>query len=84
MAGKKVLRRSVSLPYRTARRVQELARSQRTSASKVLLQLIEDGMESRDREKERFLALADALVAAKDPAERRRLKEELSRLTFGP
>jgi len=31
----------------------------------------------------RFFDLADRLAAARDPAERQRLKQELARMTFG-
>lgn len=83
MATEKTVRRSVSLPLRIARKVNSLARSRRTSANRVLLDLIERGMESQDNEKDRFFALADALAASKDAEEQKRLKAELRRMTFG-
>jgi hypothetical protein len=36
-----------------------------------------------DAEKKRFFKLADQLSAASDPANRKRIKEELARLAFG-
>jgi len=83
MPAKRTVRRSVSLPPKLAHRVNELARKGRTSANKILLDLIEKGIDSEEQERTQFLALADALVTAKDPAEQRRLKAELARLTFG-
>ena len=63
--------------------MRELARSRRTSANRILLDLIERGIESEEREKERFFALTEALVESTDPEEQKRLKEELARMTFG-
>ncbi len=79
----KPFRQSVSLPARVARRVRSLARVRRTSASRVLVDLIESGLETKDKEKQRFLLLVERLAQSKDPAEQARLKEELARLTFG-
>jgi len=79
----KIVRQTVSLPPRLASRVKALARGGRTSANRVLVELIESGLEARDAEKERFFALTDQLTESKSAAERRRIKEELARLTFG-
>ncbi|HEY8022896.1 MAG TPA: hypothetical protein VIH93_17440 [Thermoanaerobaculia bacterium] len=73
----------MSLPPRVARRVKSLARSSRTSASRILVELIESGLEAREQERERFLGLADRLADARDPEEQKRIKEELARMTFG-
>jgi hypothetical protein len=79
----KSVRQSVSLPSRVARRVKALAKTEKTSANRVLVELIEAGLASKEAEKERFLALANRLTASADPAEREKLKEELARMTFG-
>jgi len=79
----KPLRQSVTLPSKTARRVRSLAKAGRTSASRVLVDLVEAGLAAREAEKKRFLDLADRLARSEDAAEQRRLKEELARLTFG-
>jgi hypothetical protein len=60
-----------------------LAESSRTSASRILVELIETGLEAREQEKKRFLDLADRLARTQDPEEQSRLKEELARMTFG-
>ena len=67
--------------YRPARAV--LAKTQKTSANRVLVDLIEAGLESKDSAKARFFALANRLTETSDPAERQRLKQELARMTFG-
>ena len=82
-ANSKSFRQSVSLPARVAKRVKSLAKAQRTSANRVLVDLIETGIEAKEREKQRFYALASRLTESRDPAEREKLKKELARMTFG-
>ncbi|HEV7503739.1 MAG TPA: hypothetical protein VGS07_02390 [Thermoanaerobaculia bacterium] len=77
------VRQSVSLPPSTARRVKSLAKSNRTSANRILVELIESGIEAREQERKHFLELADRLASTHDPEEQSRLKEELARMTFG-
>ncbi len=79
----KVVRQSVSIPERIARRVRGLAKAQKTSANRVLVDLLEAGLESKDAEKARFFALASQLTKSRDPGEREKLKKELARMTFG-
>jgi hypothetical protein len=79
----KPVRQSVTLPPRVARRVRSLAKSRRTSASRVLVDLVESGLEAADQEKQRFLDVAERLAKSKDAAEKQRLKDELARMTFG-
>jgi predicted DNA-binding protein len=81
--AEKPVRQSVSLPPRVARRVKSLAKTSRTSANRVLVELIEAGLDAREREKRRFLELADRLTRTPDAEEQGRLKEELARMTFG-
>ena len=79
----RVVRQSVSIPERIARRVRGLAKAQRTSANRVLVDLIEAGLESKKTEKVRFFVLANRLTESRDPHEREKLKRELARMTFG-
>ncbi len=60
-----------------------IAKARRTSASRVLVDLIEAGLDAKAAEKERFLDVARRFKEAADPAESERLREELARLTFG-
>jgi hypothetical protein len=80
---KKSVRQSVSLPPALAHHVRSIARSRRTSANRVLVDLIEAGLESKQSEKDRFFALTNRLAESSDPAERKRIKRELARITFG-
>ena len=49
----------------------------------VRLELIESGLDSRDRERKEFFELADRLVKSSDASEQTRIKQELARRTFG-
>jgi hypothetical protein len=79
----KSVRQSVSLPSRIAKHVRTIAKTRKVSANRVLVDLIEEGLQSRQAERERFFALTSRLAESSDPAERQRLKEELARMTFG-
>jgi hypothetical protein len=81
--AEKPIRQSVSLPARLARRVRLHAKNRKTSTNRVLVELIETGIESKESEKSKFFELADQLSATSDPAERKRIKEILARMTFG-
>jgi hypothetical protein len=58
-------------------------RSKKASENRVLVELIESGLEAKEKEKARFFEIADRLTRAKDASEQAQLKEELARLTFG-
>ena len=60
-----------------------MARARKTSANRVLVDLIEAGLESKEAEKKQFFALANRLTESVDPHEREQIKEQLARLTFG-
>ena len=79
----KTIRQSISIPTRLARKVKTMAKNRRTSANRVFVELIESGLESKKDEKHKFFELADQLTSSTDPEERKRIKEELARLTFG-
>jgi hypothetical protein len=76
-------RQSISLPAGVAQRVNRLAKTQRKSTNRVLVELIESGLEAKEAEKQRFFVLADRLSATDDERERERIKKELAKLTFG-
>jgi hypothetical protein len=60
-----------------------LARNSGSSANRVIVELIETGLEAREQEKKLFFDLADRLARSRDPEEQKRLKEDLARMTFG-
>lgn len=82
-SSKASLRRSVSLPPQVVRQVEAIARRERTSSSRVIVELIETGLEAKDREKREFFELADRLARSSDASEQARIKKELARRTFG-
>ena len=81
--AEKSVRQSVTLPARVARRVKSLAKSSSTSANRIIVDLIEAGIEAREQERKRFIDLADRLARSRDVEEQTRLKEELAVMTFG-
>jgi predicted transcriptional regulator len=83
MATTRTIRRSISLPAEVDNKIQKLARRQKRSANQVYESLIETGLAAREAEKRRFFELTERLRATGDPAELRRLKDELARMTFG-
>ena len=76
-------RQSVTLPSEVASHVRELAAARRLSANQVIVELVEAGIASRDREKLRFMALAEELAQSTNPRRQSEIKKELARLTFG-
>ena len=77
------LRQTVTLPQPIASRVRSIAKKQRTSANRVIVELIETGLDAREHEKRHFFEMADRLTKTSDAVEQRKLKEELARMTFG-
>jgi len=76
------VRRSVTLPPAVAREVDTMARQRRLSENRVLLELIEQGIETRSRKERAFFELAERFRAASDPEEVKRLGDELGRFVF--
>jgi hypothetical protein len=73
----------VSLPGNVAAQVSRIAKRRRLSKNKVLLTLIETGLEAEERKQEEFEALAKRFRAAKDPDEVNRLGERMGKMIFG-
>lgn len=81
--SEKAVRQSVSLPPPLARRVKALAKSRKVSSNRVLVDLVETGLRSKEEERRKFLELADRLSKTTDAKEQQELKEQLARMTFG-
>ena len=79
----KTVRQSVSLPGSVAAQVRSMARARRLSANRMLLELIEAGMEAQKRRQQEFFELAERFRKAADPEETKRLGDELGRMVFG-
>ena len=83
MKIKKQVRRSVTLPEPTARKVASIARHHRLSDNRVMVELIEEGIEARKAKEKLFFDLAERFRTSQDPAETKRLGEQLGRFVFG-
>ena len=79
----RVVRQSVSLPANVAAQVRGMAKVRRLSANRMLVELIEDGMDAQKRKRQQFFELAERFRGATDPDETRRLGDELGRMVFG-
>ena len=77
------MRRSVSVPAEVDARIKKLAHRENRLPSQVYQLVIEKGLDTKEAEKRHFFRLAERLQESKDPAEIKRLREELARLTFG-
>ncbi|MBA3914688.1 MAG: hypothetical protein H0X25_12760 [Acidobacteriales bacterium] len=79
----KTIRRSVTLPAEVAKQVGRIAKRRRLSDNRVLLELIEEGIESRKRKEAEFFELAERFRATGDPEEVQRLGDQLGSFVFG-
>jgi hypothetical protein len=71
------------LPANIAAQVRRLAKEQRLSANRMLLELIRNRMQAEKRKQEEFLDLARRFRNATDPAEVDRLGGRMGRMVFG-
>jgi hypothetical protein len=81
-AMNKTVRQSVSLPVSVAAQVRSMAKSRRLSSNRMLLELIENGIEAEKRRQQEFFELAERFRSATDPEEAKRLGDELGRMVF--
>ena len=77
------VRRSVTLPPDVARKVGAIAKQRRLSDNRILVELIEQGIETRQRKEREFFDLAERFRAASDPEQVKHLGDELGRFVFG-
>lgn len=71
--GGRIVRQSISLPANVASQVRALAKARRVSASRMLLESIENGMEAEKRKQQEFFDLTERFRNATDPEEVKRL-----------
>ena len=77
------VRQSVSLPAPIATQVRKLAKKRKLSANKIIIELIENGMEAEKRKQQEFFDLAAKFRAARDPGEVQKLGDQMGRMIFG-
>jgi hypothetical protein len=80
---KKTIRQSVSLPATMASQVRSMAKSRRLSANRMLIELIENGLEAEKRKQQEFFDLAERFRSAIEPEDVKRLGDQLGRMVFG-
>lgn len=79
----KQIRRSVTLPPRIAKQVEILAKQRDLSDNRVLVELIEQGIEAQQQKEKAFFQLAERFRAASEPGQVKQLGDELGRFVFG-
>ena len=82
-SANKTVRQSVSLTATTAAKVRSLAKTRRLSSNRMLVELIENGIEAEKRKQQEFFELAERFRSATDPKEAKRIGDELGRMVFG-
>lgn len=81
--AKKSVRQSVSLPGKVAAQVRTLAKTRKLSSNRMLVELIENGIEAEKRKQQEFFELAEKFRETEDPKEAKRLGDKLGRMVFG-
>jgi len=79
----KIVRQSVSLPSSVAAQVRTLARTRRLSANRMMVELVENGIEAEKRKQREFFELAERFRNATDPEEVKRPGDQMGRMVFG-
>ena len=68
---------------RVAKQVRGMAKRRRLSASRMVVELVEEGIEAQKQKEKGFFELAERFRAATDPKEVERLGERLGKMVFG-
>jgi hypothetical protein len=83
MVVTKQVRRSVTLPQQVDRQIERIAKNRRLSGNRVLVELVELGLEASKHKEKVFFELAERFRGSKDPEEMKQLGHELGRFVFG-
>ncbi|MGA8430050.1 MAG: hypothetical protein WB729_09530 [Candidatus Sulfotelmatobacter sp.] len=71
------------MPRKVAKQVESIARQRDLSDNRVLVELIEQGIEAQQQKEKEFFQLANRFRAASDPDQVRQLGDALGRFVFG-
>lgn len=82
-ATTKRLRRSVTLPREIAKQVEAISKQRRLSDNRVLVELIEQGIQAQKEKEKAFFELAHRFREAHDAKEVEQLGDQLGRFVFG-
>ena len=83
MVQTKPVRRSVTLPAQVAKQIDGMAKRRRLSENRILVELVEGGIEAHKQKEQAFFHLAERFRMADDLAEVKRLGDELGKFVFG-
>lgn len=73
----------MTLPQQVDKQIETIAKDRRLSGNRVLLELLELGLEARKQKEKAFFELAERFRDSKDPEEVKQLGDELGRFVFG-
>jgi len=79
----KRVRRSITLPREIAKQVEAISKQRRLSDNRVLVELIEQGIQARKEKEQAFFELAKRFREASAPEEVEQLGAQLGRFVFG-
>ena len=82
-AEAKTIRQTVSLPAKLATQVRTMAKSRRLSATRMLVELVENGMEAELHKQQQFFDLVERFRSEPDPEAAKRLGDQLGKMVFG-
>ena len=80
---KKAVRQSLTMPSKLAAQVRDMAKTRRLSANRMLLELIEDGIEAEQRKQREFFELAERFRNESNSEAAKDLGDQLGRMVFG-
>ena len=83
LARVNAIRRSISLPAEMAEKIDAIAVTRHVTGNRAIVDLLADAITAYEQRRTAFLELADRFQKSKHPAETKRLREELARMTFG-
>jgi hypothetical protein len=78
----KAVRQSVSLSATLAAQVRKMAKTRRLSANRMLVEVIENGIEAEEQKHQTFFDLAERFRSATDRSEVKRLGDQMGRMIF--
>ena len=81
--NEKAVRQSVTLPFKVAKQVRSMAKRRRLSANRMLVELVEEGIEIQKQKEKLFFDVAERFRGATDPDEIARLGDQLGKMVFG-
>lgn len=77
------IRRSISLPAEMAETIDTIAASRHVTGNRAIVDLLADAIMAYEQRRTAFLEVADRFQKSTNPAEIKRLRKDLARMTFG-